>query len=437
MKKKHLEYNERETISLMLKNGKSFTAIAKAINKSTSTISREVKNHRIYEKKGAYGHNFNACKLRYNCSCSNLCNDCSYNYKSCRFCKMCNNNCNYFVEEKCDKLNTAPFVCNGCINKNKCTLEKCFYNPSLAHNEYKSILSESREGISYSEEEIVTIDKLVSPLIMKGQSLNHICANNKDSLMVSRRTLYRLVDYNVLTARNIDLPRKVKYSKRKVKKHFKIDKSCRVNRTYNDFNNYIKENPSLPITEMDSVIGKKGGKVLLTLHFVKTELMIAFLRNSNDSKSVIENINKLYDTLNHDVFRTIMPIILTDNGTEFSNPKELEFYNNDILRTKIFYCDPSAPNQKGSAERNHELIRYVLPKGTSFDELSQQDINLLMDNINSYSRMSLGNKSPYDMFKFIYGEDILKKLGCKKIPANDINLTPSLLKYKSQETALD
>lgn len=428
--KKHLKYDERETISLMLKKGESFSAIARAINKSTSTISREVKNHRIYKKTGAYGRNYNACKLRFDCSYSKICTDCSFNYKSCCFCKRCNNNCRDFVEEKCSKLNSAPFVCNGCPDKNKCTLEKCFYDHSLAHNEYKTILSESREGISYSEDEISTIDKLVSPLILKGQSLNHICANNKDSLMVSRRTLYRLVDYNVLSARNIDLPRKVKYSKRKIKKHYKIDKLCRINRNYSDYNEFIKENPSLPITEMDSVIGRKGGKVLLTIHFVKAEFMLAFLRDSNDSASVIACINRIYESLHHNIFVSVMPIILTDNGTEFSNPKALEYNKNNVLRTNIFYCDPSAPNQKGSAERNHELIRYVLPKGTSFDNLTQDDINILMNNINSYSRLSLGNKCPYDMFKFLYGDEILNKLGCKKIPANDVNLTPSLLKHK-------
>ena len=106
--------------------------------------------------------------------------------------------------------------------------------------------------------------------------------------MVSESTIYRLIDYNLFSARNIDLPRKVKYSKRKKAKDFKVDKLCRQNRTYDDFLKYCKEHPNLPVTQMDTVEGTKGGKVLLTIHFANAEFMIAFLRDSNDSQSVID-----------------------------------------------------------------------------------------------------------------------------------------------------
>lgn len=156
--------------------------------------------------------------------------------------------------------------------------------------------------------------------------------------------------------------------------------------------------------------------------------MLAFLRDANDSQSVLDIFERLYLELRPDIFMELMPVILTDNGSEFSNPKGLEYDRQGNLRTKIFYCDASAPEQKGSIERNHELIRYVLLKGTSFDQLTQMDITLLMDHINSYSRESLGNKCPYDMFEFLYGEKILQALGCHKIAPNEVNLMPSLLK---------
>ena len=181
---------------------------------------------------------------------------------------------------------------------------------------------------------------------------------------------------------------------------------------------------------MDTVEGTKGGKVLLTIHFVKTELMIAFLRDSNDSQSVIDTFEKLYIELRCDNFMSIMPIIVTDNGSEFSNPKAIEFDKQGNQRTHVFYCNASSPGQKGSIEKNHELIRYVLPKGTSFDTLTQEDITLLMDHINSYSRESLGNKCPYDAFEFFYKTSILEALNCHRIPGNEVNLTPSLLKGK-------
>lgn len=429
MNSKHLTLDDRIKISQMLSEQKSFKSIAASIGKNCTSVSREIRNHMVFRKTGGYGRVYNACIHRRDCTARRLCTDCSLtDRKRCSLCDKCNSSCPDFKEEKCLRLNRPPYVCNGCPDRNKCTLEKHMYDAASADREYKETLSESRTGISYSEEEIAHLDHFLSPLIRKGQSINHICANNKDSIMVSERTVYRLVDYNLFSARNLDLPRKVKYSRRKKKKDFKVDKACRANRTYRHYLEFCASHPGLPVTEMDSVEGTKGGKVLLTLHFVKTELMLAFLRDSNDSQSVIDIIDKLYLELRRDIFISLMPLVLTDNGSEFSNPRAMEFDRQGNRRTHIFYCDPSSPGQKGSAEKNHEFIRYVLPKGTSFDGLTQADISLLMDHINSYSRESLGNKCPYDMFQFLYGEEILSLLGCHKIRPNDVNLTPALLR---------
>lgn len=429
MSKQHISSDDRYTISTMLANKQSFKSIATAIGKNCTTVSREIRNHLQFRKTGGFGHPFNACVHRRNCSHFLVCTKCSFSKsKRCSLCEKCNDNCPDFLEEKCKKLTKPPYVCNGCDDRRTCTLEKRYYNAAYADKEYRTTLSEARSGISYSEAEIQHLDEVISPLIFRGQSINHICANNKDSLMVSESTIYRLVDYNLFKARNIDLPRKVKYSKRKCKKNYKIDKACRIGRTFENFQSFREEHPDIPIVQMDSVEGSKGGKVLLTLHFVKAELMIAFLRDANDSQSVIAIFERLYLQLRPDIFRSLFQCVLTDNGSEFSNPKAIEQDPQGNPRTKIFYCDASAPGQKGSAEKNHEFIRYVLPKGTSFNELSQDDISLLMDHINSYSRESLGNKCPYEVFEFLYGTDILNTLGCHRIAPNDVNLTPKLLK---------
>ena len=246
--------------------------------------------------------------------------------------------------------------------------------------------------------------------------------------MVSERTIYRLIDARLISAMNIDLPRKVRYSARKKSSSLKVDKACRIGRSYDDFNIYMKEHPFLPVTQLDSVEGKKGGKVLLTIHFVKAEFMLAFLRDYNDSQSVIEIFERLYLELRPDRFVEIFKVCLADNGSEFSNPKAMEFDRLGNLRTRIFYCAPSAPYQKGSAERNHEFIRMFLPKGTDLDSFSQKDISLMRDHINSYSRESLGNKCPYDMFAFLYGQKILDLLGCHRIPPQDVTLSRSIFR---------
>jgi IS30 family transposase len=176
------------------------------------------------------------------------------------------------------------------------------------------------------------------------------------------------------------------------------------------------------------LIGRVGGKVLLTLMFTFCDFMLAFIRNRNTSQSVIDVFDLLYELLGADKFSSLFPLILGDNGSEFSNPLKLEFDCNGIRRTRVFYCDPYSAFQKPHVERNQEFIRRILPKGKSFDNLEQDHINLMMSHINSYSREKLGNKSPLETFEFIYGHDILDKLGLKKIPANEIVLIPDLLK---------
>ena len=427
-KNKHLILDDRNKIQLMLDNKESFAAIAAALGKDPTTISKEIRNHLQYRRVGGIHLSYNSCSKRYTCQKSHICAEChaSRKYTLCRRCSMCNSLCRDFEPEICRLLLKPPYVCNGCGKRSVCSLEKRFYSADFAHKEYREVLSESRTGISYSEDEIRYLDEFISPLIRKKQSPHHICVTNADSIMVSERTIYRLIDARIISAMNIDLPRKVRYSARKVQRHLKVDKSCRIGRTYEDFKGYLKEHPDLPVTQLDSVEGKKGGKVLLTIHFVKAELMLAFIRDHNDSQSVIDIFERLYFELRPDRFCELFKICLADNGTEFSNPRAIEYDRQGNLRTHVFYCDPSAPYQKGSAERNHEFIRCFLPKGTDLDSYSQEDISLMMDHINSYSRESLGNKCPYDMFAFLYDREILDLLGCHKIPPQDVTLNRSI-----------
>lgn len=429
-KNKHLILDERVDLKSMLDDRLSFCAIASALGKSPSTISREVRSHLQFRRIGGYHVTYNACRYRFTCNKSHICSEChaAKRYSLCRRCSMCNAFCTSFEEEVCSLLLKPPYVCNGCNKRGNCSLEKRIYDASYADSEYRQVLSESRSGISYTEDEILYLDQLISPLIRQGQSPHHVCIVQSETLPVSERTIYRLIDNRVISAMNLDLPRKVRFKARKVTVHHKVDKSCRIHRSFDDFNIFISNHPDIPIVQMDTVEGKKGGKVLLTIHFVKSELMLAFLRDHNDSKSVTDIFNSLYETLSPDVFRRIFKVLLGDNGTEFSNPKAIEYDLNGNKRTSVFYCDPSAPYQKGSAERNHEFIRMFIPKGSDFANYSQDDINLMMCHINSYARESLGDKTPFDTFSFLYGEDILPKLECHKIPPQEVTLNPSIFK---------
>lgn len=430
---KHMNLNDRNQIALGISNGKSFGEIGRCIGKSETTIAREIKGHKIVSSKGAYGRITNRCAHRTTCDISGLCEqkpDCT---RRCATCISCNNICKRFEEEKCPRLLRPPYVCNGCKDKPKCVLKKWVYDPRYADEEYRSVLSEARQGFNLTEDELRIIDQSVSPLVKQGQSIHHVCVHNRDAIYVSERTIERLVDKGAIQARNIDRQRVCKLKLRHhAKGRAKIEKDCRKDRTIGDFRRFCENNPGLPTAQMDSVEGHVGGKVLLTLIFPKSELMLASLRDHNTAKTVIDSIAKLYEGLGHDDFCKLFPVILTDNGSEFSHPSALEFAPDGRRRTQIFYCDPMASYQKPQVERNHEFIRTVLPKGTSFDSLSQMDIDLMMAHVNSYGRPALGDKSPFEMFAFLYGKKLLDKLlrlTCQRvIPANEIILKPALLR---------
>lgn len=413
----HLTKEDRNTIEKELNEGTSLKQIGIIVNKHRSNISREIKNHRIIKNTGGIGRKFNNCAKR---------KTCPYRGSNCNI-KFCTE----FVEEKCELLNKPPYVCNGCKKKNSCTLSKWFYDSIYADNEYKNNLVEARSGVVIDESEISYLNEILNPLIIeKGQSIHHAIVNNKNLIMHSESKIYKLVDLGVLDIKNIDLPRKVRYRNRHKKATvYKVDKNCLENRTYEDYQKYIMENPDTPIVQMDSVEGIKGGKVLLTIHFVNCSFMLAFIREHNNSQSVIDIFNYLQNILGIDKFKELFVIILTDNGSEFSNPKEIEFdMETGEERTKIFYCHPSSPNEKGSCEVNHELLRRILPKGTSFNNLTQYDINKIMSHINSYKRKKLNDVSPYTLFSTIYGKETVDKLNIEEISPNDINLSSNLIK---------
>ena len=427
-KNAHLVLDERATIEVRLRERASFSEIGRELGKDPSTISKEVRLHSQTVRKAS----FNPCSNRSVCNeYRTACSKCKIQYSnSCKRCARvkCFEHCKQFEELICNKLKKPPYVCNGCLQRQSCKLEKHIYSAKTAQKTYETTRSESRQGIAITPEELKRVDAIVSPLVKLGQSIHMICVNNADDIMLDEKTIYNYIDAGLLSVDNIDLPRKVRYRTRSHKKPVRVDKQCHVGRTYEDFEAYIAANPDIPVVEMDSVEGRKGGKVLLTIYFRNSSLMLAFIRDNNTAKSVTEIFEWLYEQLGHEAFTNLFQVILTDRGSEFTNPLAIEFNKDNERRTHIFYCDPQRSDQKGGCEVTHEMIRRVLPKKTSFDNLTQDDITLMMSHINSYNRKKLNNQSAHQLFSFINGGDILDKLGIKSIPANEINLTPLLLK---------
>ena len=428
----HLTNHDRDNLEFMLKSHYPISKIARELHKSCSTITREIIKHSKQSDKVLYNRSLNCCEHRMTCTKKHICSrhltDCRKIF--CKFCKFCNSECKDFVETKCSRLSAPPYVCNGCEDERKCTLKKLYYVPDVAHKEYRATLVEARSGVNLTETELLHLDKLYSPLLINGQSVHHIFASNPNNMVCSEKSVYRYVKGNLLKARSIDLPRLVKMKPRKTKPVVcKIDKKCFIGRTYNDYEVYLLEHPGIQVVEMDTVEGVKGGKVLLTLHLKGLcDFMLAYIRDYNTAQSVIDIFDNLYSVLKPDLFKKLFGCALTDRGTEFTNPVALETAPDGTVRTRIFYCNPQASWQKPNVELNHEFIRRILPKGYSFNHLDQNDINLMMDHINSYGREKLNDKCPIEALSSLYGQDVLGLLNIRKIPANEIILHPKLLK---------
>ena len=215
-------------------------------------------------------------------------------------------------------------------------MSKYYYRSKVADATYRDNLSASRKGLGVSQSELTHIDQIVSPLVLRGQSLAHIHANHEDEIGVSQRTLYNYFDLNLFEARNIDLRRKVRFRPRRKKRVTPKDTKCRLGRTYEDFELFLRDHPDTPVVEMDTVEGEKGGKVLLTLFFRNCSLMLAVLMDACSQKCVKSAIDTIYSALGHQVFKDCFPVILTDNGSEFKDPWTIECDKNGNHRTRVF-----------------------------------------------------------------------------------------------------
>lgn len=419
---KHLTLDQRNLIEQGLNQDLTLVEIAKSIEKDPRTISKEIRKHMIKKDRSFYNGS-NTCKKISTCKITGLCG--SYCAKSCKTCGICNSKCSEYEPLICKRLTRFPYVCNACKKKSSCRLDKFYYKALIAFKSYKSDLSTCREGISLNELELAKLDSIVSPQVLNGKSIASIHKNLSTNCSLS--SLYNYIEKGYLSVRNIDLPRKVKFRKRK-KRCTPKDTKARQNRTYDNFKEYLENFPDVQIVEMDTVEGVKGGKVLLTFFLRNCKLMLAFLLNEKTTEAVKEVFDMLENLIGYELFSKIFEVILTDNGSEFSDPLSLEVNSKGNSRTKIFYCNPASAYQKGSIEKNHEFIRYIIPKGTSLDNLSQHQIDVMMNNINNYNRESLNWNTPYALAELILGKETLKKLNFSYIPFEEVKLTKKILK---------
>lgn len=390
----HLTLDNRIDIQQMLRDGFNFKMIANSLKKDPSTISKEVRKH-IFVKEST----------------------CTVKDKHGKE-----------IKEICIKLTKPPYVCNACKKRTYCHMEKHLYDGKYAQNEYEKLLKESREGIPLTKESFYEVDKIISEGVRKGQHIYHIVQTN--DINVSLSTVYRHLDKGYLSISPLDLPRKVKFKPRNKNNVTYVPNRVRVGRTYDDFLKFIKIHDISNWVEMDTVIGSQGGKVIMTWDFTFCNFMVGFLLDSKTASNVASAFFDIKSSFNENdiAFPDIVPLVLTDNGGEFSNADAIEQNLNGDKETSLFFCRPMKSCDKPHVEKNHTLFRDICPKGTSFDNFTQDTVDLIFSHVNSVARKKLNGKTPYELFDFTFGEKITSLFGIKKIPPREVIQSPLLLK---------
>ena len=396
----HLSYEDRKNIEDGLNENKSINQISKEINRSHSSILREIDRNKKYSEPSAWN-----------------------NYKI--------NHSDLVLS--CERLKHSPYVCNGCKSRSGCRKVRWTYYAREADNSYKEVKSEARKGINLTPEEVYKINSILTPLIKKGQTINHLYINHPDILDFSKPSFYNYVNNGVFEFSPLDFPRIVKYKKRKNSKNRRTrkEREILINRKYDDFQKFISNHPDFNIVEMDTVEGLKDeNDCFLTLLWRKSKFMLIFKLENQTTEEVSRIFNILQTLIPYDDYKRLFEVILTDNGHEFFDVLNIEcMHSTGEQVTKLFFCDPHMSCQKGMIEKNHEFIRYILPKGSSFKNITQEDCDLFMNNINSLCRDSLNGKSPYEAMLFLCDEYVLKSLNCYYIKPDEVILNDSLLKY--------
>ena len=174
-KNKQLSLSQRIKIEEMLNQRHRKFEIANALDKSQSTIAREINKHRIIKPHDIFK------------------NDNSYNCKYFINCKVCTNKCRIYQPISCKERDRNIGACNNCSKLKSCKLDKYFYKAEEAQKHYEYTLKDSRQGVNLNTSELIELAHIICPLIKKGQSVYTIL-NNHPEIKLCEKTIYNYIE---------------------------------------------------------------------------------------------------------------------------------------------------------------------------------------------------------------------------------------------------
>ena len=424
---KNLSDLEIGNIEYYLNAGDTPALIGRKLGRDPSGIRKEIKNYSFYT---GTGKNCIICLNKENCSMHYLCNPAPSrtNCSSCKYCTDAAKKCpNFKVEIDCEKLK-KKHVCNGCERQYKCKITYT-YNAYNAIVQHEAIMNESHVPLkienlpeNYKEYLAKKIKAGISPDIIV-----HRLPKRFEKYKITASSLYKYINLGLLDCGNLDLKNKVsrrQYGSNTLKRN--TIKGHQLNgRSIEDLSLEDKTMP-LGVTEMDTVEGIKGGAVLLTILIPKYSLMLAYKMKSKSQEEVKLRLDILEFKLKN-IFYVIFKSVIPDNGSEFVNFKFLEnsIYKGQT-RCHVYYTHSYASYEKPHIENNHILLRWLIKKGYDISLISDKKIVEIINVLNNYPRPLKGYKTPIELMEEELGYDVVKKLGLKRIPYEELNLRISL-----------
>jgi IS30 family transposase len=436
-KGKHLSKENREVVEAGIRDGDSARKIAKRMDVSASTVTREVRQNRtIRENRPVRDARLSIrCAGQRDCQASGTaCEKCSTRLTTCKMCRTrsCIDTCPDYERTMCPVTESWPYVCPvRCPKRAHCGFPKCAYDAGDAEHSYRGRLRSSREGIGVTAAELKAMDELVAPLVRQGQSFEAIWETHGAELPVGVRTAYNYQEAGIFSTTNLELPRKVRCRPRRKESASGHERVDRTGRTFSDFRALPLEE-QVRVVQGDSVIGYEyNERDILSLHIVACAFQIYLPKRHASAKATVTWLDAIERACcSREAFEAVFGIMLVDRGVEFDDWEGMETscLEPGKRRCRVYYCDPMESNQKSECERNHEQLRRLLPKGRSdFDKLSVYDVAVCSSHVNSYPSAGRGGKCSFELAQGLLPKGLLDELGLEQMAPDDVVLKPYLM----------
>ena len=429
---KHLDLEKRKAIERGLDEGRTFTCIAGRAGVQVSTVRREVlRNRRREGPSQAKMAERNDCAHQRSCLLKEICSLARHNSscgnRLCRRCTIldCKDVCLQYEARTCRTLSSAPFVCNACDHFGRCILQRYRYSAESAQHQAQRRSHDARCGIDMTKAEMDGLVDAVRAGLALGQSVHHIFATN--DMPCSERSFYRHVHNGDIPIIPLELAKKVKYKKRR-KAQAKSHRSGFYGGHEHEDYLALPDQDRAATTEVDTVWGKKKDrKCILSLHRADLHFQAYLLLQARGTAEVVAALDWL-EICMEGRFPEFFGLLLLDRGSEFDDIAGIErSCLHEGTRCAAYFTDPSRPDQKGAAEKNHVELRKLLPKGTCFEGLDSYTLAEICSHVNSTVRKGCGDTSPMQLAQLVMPEEFFESLGLRLIPPKDVISAPGTL----------